>query len=82
MGYLPSPRDHLPAAMQITKPNGTIIHYEGLMHKTDSPAVLLGEIEDIAADSGKMAKLRNWKFVKTFAPNVSHAVLDVLVEEG
>ncbi|MFX0067859.1 MAG: class I SAM-dependent methyltransferase family protein [Promethearchaeota archaeon] len=82
MGYLPSPRDYLPAAMNITKPNGTIIHYEGLMHKTDPPTVLLEEIEDVALDFGKIAKLRNWKFVKTFAPNVYHAVLDVLVEEG
>lgn len=82
MGYLPSPRNHLPAAMQITKPNGTIIHYEGLMHKTGRPTVLLEEIENAAADFGKSAELRNWRLVKTFSPNVYHAVLDVLVKEG
>ena len=82
MGYLPSPKDHLPAALKITKSNGTIIHYEGLVHKTDTPTVLLEEVEKVAAKNGKVAILKNWKSVKTFAPNVRHIVLDVLIKEG
>ncbi|MFX1486254.1 MAG: class I SAM-dependent methyltransferase family protein [Promethearchaeota archaeon] len=82
MGYLPSPKDHLPAAMKITNPNGTIIHYEGLIHKTDPPTLLLEEVEEAAASYGKMPALSNWKLIKTFAPNVHHIVLDVLIKEG
>lgn len=83
MGYLPPPKDFLPAAFKISK-KGTIIHYEDLLNIDKDK--IQGEIErsmnyvaSVAEKFGFKLKLVKANYVKDYRPHIGHYVLDVEV---
>jgi len=79
MGLLPSPKDYLGVAIKTIKKNG-IIHYHSTFEKNGDCKKLLNEINDIAVEHGFSAKLLKCKKVKSYAPNIDHVVLDVILD--
>lgn len=78
MGYLSDGERYLPKAMRIIGDEG-IIHYH-----ENCPNELLWErpkstVEEAARKEGREATMINRKTIKSFAPGVSHVVLDIKV---
>ena len=78
MGYLKDTKDFLPKAFKILKKNG-IIHYHENYPNELLPDAPFENVKKIAEKHGKKVKLLNFKNVKSYAPGVSHVVLDVKV---
>lgn len=70
MGILPSPKEHLGAAMEILKKGG-ILHYEGT---AEEPEELIEEVMD---EVERDFEVKNVSNVKSYAPNVYHYTLDL-----
>ncbi len=79
MGYLKNTKDFLRKAFKILKTNGGIIHYHENYPNELLPAAPFENLKKIAEKQGKKVKLLNFKNVKSYAPGVSHVVLDVEV---
>jgi tRNA wybutosine-synthesizing protein 2 len=81
MGYLSNGEKYLPKAMRVIGEKG-IVHY----HET-CPNELLMErpvstVNSIAKSEGRTAEILNQRTIKSYAPGVSHIVLDVLVSRA
>ncbi len=76
MGYLKTTHEFLPAALRLVK-DGGIIHYHETCPNELLPNRPLKRVED-AARPGTVEVLRT-KAIKSYAPGVSHVVLDVRV---
>lgn len=80
MGLLPSPIEYLSTALKIIKNKG-IVHYHTTLGKEEHHRKVLEEIREIAGKEGFRVKLLKWKKVKSYAPKVDHAVLDLLFKK-
>ncbi|GAB4319748.1 MAG: class I SAM-dependent methyltransferase family protein [Promethearchaeota archaeon] len=78
MGVLPAPKDYLDAALSVARPEGCVVHYEGLADDRDVEP-LFSDVVAAAESVGYGAKLLDHRFVKSYGPRVDHAVLDVFV---
>ncbi|MFB6075785.1 MAG: class I SAM-dependent methyltransferase family protein [Candidatus Aenigmatarchaeota archaeon] len=70
MGILPSPKEHISAAMKVLKEGG-ILHYEGT---SEEPEELIEEVEERVKRNFEVNNVSN---VKSYAPNVYHYTLDL-----
>jgi tRNA wybutosine-synthesizing protein 2 len=76
MGVFPAPKEYLPHALLVVKPEGgTIIHYEGVVEKHDVNP-LFQDVIDACAAIGRAVQLREHRIVKSYGPFKYHAVLD------
>lgn len=79
MGYLEDTHLFLPKALDILKKEGGIIHY----HEKCPNEILnkrpLENIQKVIKEKGYELELMNLKNIKSYAPGVSHVVLDVKV---
>ena len=77
MGYVGGTAAFLPAAMAALAPRGGVVHFHDKFPVEGVPARPLAAVEDAALAAGRRAQLLGWREVKSFAPGIVHAVLDV-----
>ncbi len=78
MGVFPAPKDFIKEALSLTKSKGTIFHYEGIAEK-EKHGSLFEEFAKIAKKENYNSKLKSYRFVKSYGPNLYHVVLDIFV---
>jgi tRNA wybutosine-synthesizing protein 2 len=81
MGVFPAPIDYIKEALSLTKDEGTIYHYEGVVEK-DAYITLFKEFEEICQDEQFNCELKSHRFVKSYGPNLFHTVLDIFVRKN
>lgn len=80
MGYFFEPLKFLKKALDILKDKG-IIHFHDLVRKEDVERRKKEIIKEIEK-KGFSAEIGYWRFVKSYAPKVYHAVFDIKVKGG
>ena len=80
MGVFPAPKDYIKEALLLVKDSGTIFHYEGVVEK-ENYRQLFDEFNEIAKRQNHQSKLLSKRFVKSYAPNLFHCVLDIEVSK-
>lgn len=78
LGYLPAPKFALSASIEMLKPTGGIIHYEGVCEKEKFDE-LFRDVEEEAEKQNKKAELIHAQPVKSVAARKWHYVLDVKI---
>jgi len=63
--------------MAALAPRGGVVHFHDKFPVEGVPARPLAAVEDAALAAGRRARLLGWREVKSFAPGIVHAVLDV-----
>jgi tRNA wybutosine-synthesizing protein 2 len=81
MGYIDDTYRFLPVAFDCLKNQGGVIHYHDLCRDGLMPDKLFGNVKHVAGKYGREVLLLNSKHVKSYAPGVSHVVLDIEVGE-
>ncbi len=79
MGYITNTHEYLPKAFKILKEKGGIIHYHETCPNELLPNRPLDRVKDAVKSVNRDVELINLKEVKSYAPGVSHVVLDVKV---
>lgn len=79
MGYITNTHEYLPKAFKVLKYEGGIIHYHETCPNELLPNRPLDRVKDAAKGVNRDVKLLNLKEIKSYAPGVSHVVLDVKV---
>jgi tRNA wybutosine-synthesizing protein 2 len=79
MGYVGGTEAFLDAAMEVLSAGGGVVHFHDKYAVEDVPARPLAAVAAAARRAGREARLQGWREVKSFAPAVVHAVLDVEV---
>lgn len=82
MGFFGDTHKYLPVAFQSLYYHTGIIHFHDTFPDTDVPQVPMSFIQKIAKQYNSSVSLSHVQKVKSFAPGISHYVLDVLVEES
>jgi tRNA wybutosine-synthesizing protein 2 len=77
MGYIENTLDFLPVAIECLKDNVGVIHYHEVCPDESFPDHLFGNITNVAVEFDRKAELLTHKHIKSYAPGVSHVVLDV-----
>jgi len=77
MGYLRDTYMFVPTAIDCLKNNTGFIHYHEVCPDEVVPDRPLQRIEEVAQKYERELKLLNWRQVKSYAPGVSHIVLDL-----
>ncbi|MHA2282503.1 MAG: class I SAM-dependent methyltransferase [Promethearchaeota archaeon] len=81
MGIFPAPKEYIQEALTLTKKEGTIIHYEGVVEK-DNFISLFKEFDEIGRGKLYTSHLKSHRFVKSYGPNLFHTVLDIFVRKN
>lgn len=78
-GYFPHGNRFLPTAFTALKPEGGILHYHESAHVSDPETELRQYVEAALAEAGAPFHIADWSMhaVKSYAPKVIHAVVDV-----
>jgi tRNA wybutosine-synthesizing protein 2 len=82
MGYLEDTHLFLHKALEILKEKGGIIHYHEKCPNEILDKRPLENVKKVIKEKGYELELLNQKNVKSYAPGVSHVVLDVMVISG
>jgi len=77
MGYIEETYEFLPIAIKCLKGKKGIIHYHEVCPDESLPDRLLINIDRVAEEFNRKAELITYKHVKSYAPGISHVVLDV-----
>ncbi|MFX0043695.1 MAG: class I SAM-dependent methyltransferase family protein [Candidatus Hodarchaeota archaeon] len=77
MGVFPAPKEFIKEALSLTKDNGTIFHYEGVVGK-DKYDSLFKEFNEEAKKVSFKSELKQHRIIKSYGPNLYHTVLDIL----
>ena len=77
MGYIEETHRFLPVAIECLKNNRGAIHYHEVCPNELLPDKSLKNIQEIAEKFDRKAELLAYKHVKSYAPGVSHVVLDI-----
>ncbi len=80
MGYVGKTHEYLPKAMRILNEKG-IVHYHETCPDRLLPDRPLDRVRKAAEDLGKTCEVLNVKTIKSYAPGVSHVVVDVMVDK-
>lgn len=79
MGYVGTTHEYLPKAMRILKGKG-IIHYHETCPERLMPERPVERVRKAAEEAGKEAEIVNTRVIKSYAPGVSHIVIDALIQ--
>lgn len=82
MGYVGTTHEFLPKALRILKPaseGGGILHYHETCPNALLPQRPTQRIHDAASAAGRTAEVLATHKIKSYAPGVTHVVLDVLI---
>ena len=77
LGYLDNTKSFLPLALKALKQSGGILHFHEVYPHENIPDIAFQEIKSIAITYFKDIELVNWKIIKSYAPGIVHAVLDI-----
>lgn len=80
MGVFPAPKNFIIEALTLTREQGTFFHYEGVVDK-DKYDLLFKEFDEVAEKECYKCKLKSYRFVKSYGPNLYHVVLDIFVKK-
>lgn len=81
MGYIGKTHAFLPTAINCLKNHTGIIHYHDAFLNEFIPKKPMELVEEVAEQYNRGAKLLTYKQIKSYAPRVSHVVLDVKIGE-
>jgi tRNA wybutosine-synthesizing protein 2 len=79
MGYVGGTEDFLDVAMEALGPEGGVVHLHEKYGIEEVPDRPMAVIEAAALDAGRTVRLISWREVKSYAPSIVHAVVDVEV---
>ncbi len=77
MGYVGGTEGFLDVAMEALGPSGGVVHLHEKYGIEEVPDRPMRAIETAASASGRTARLLSWREVKSYAPAIVHAVVDV-----
>ena len=80
MGVFPAPKEYIKEALTLTKDDGSIFHYEGVVEK-EKYITLFEDFKDITESNHYNSELSSYRYVKSYGPNLFHTVLDILVSK-
>ncbi len=80
MGVFPAPKEYIKEALTLTKDNGSIFHYEGVVEK-EKYITLFEDFNEIAESEYYKCELKSYRFVKSYGPNLFHTVIDIFVSK-
>ena len=80
MGHIRDTYNFLPLALDCLKDNTGVIHYHEVCPEELLPNRPLKRLEKAAEGYGRKTQLLKYKYIKSYAPGVSHVVFDVKVE--
>ncbi|MFX0029198.1 MAG: class I SAM-dependent methyltransferase family protein [Candidatus Hermodarchaeota archaeon] len=81
MGVFPAPVEYVKEALTLSKKEGTIYHFEGVVER-DKYLTLFNEFSEIAKKENYSTELKSFRFVKSYGPNLFHVVLDIFVSKN
>ncbi len=81
LGYINDTYRFLPTAIDCLKNNTGIIHYHDVFSNELIPEKPLKIVQETAEKYDTKAKLLKYKYIKSYAPGVSHIVFDVKIGE-
>ncbi|MFX0018493.1 MAG: class I SAM-dependent methyltransferase family protein [Candidatus Hermodarchaeota archaeon] len=81
MGVFPAPKEYIKEALTLLKENGTTYHYEGIVERGNYLS-LFQEFEDIANTKKIKCEILSKRYVKSYGPNLFHAVIDILASKN
>ncbi len=79
LGYLQETAQYFPTAVECLRGHQGLVHYHEAVPTELCPDRPLKELEKSAKRYNRRVQLLSWKEIKTYAPGVSHVVLDVEV---
>ena len=79
MGYVGGTEGFLDVAMEVLTPGGGVVHLHEKYGIEAVPEGPFAAVEGAAREAGREARLLSWREVKSYAPAVVHAVVDVEV---
>ncbi|MFX1344317.1 MAG: class I SAM-dependent methyltransferase family protein [Promethearchaeota archaeon] len=78
MGVFPAPIDYIKEALTLTKEEGTIYHFEGVVEK-ENYISLFNNFNEVAESQSYKCDLNSYRIVKSYGPKLYHVVLDIFV---
>ena len=78
MGVFPAPIDYIKEALSLTKEEGTIYHFEGVVEK-ENYVSLFNDFNEVAKNERYKCELKSYRYVKSYGPMLYHVVLDIFV---
>jgi tRNA wybutosine-synthesizing protein 2 len=82
MGYLEDTHHYLPKAIDILRDEGGVVHYHEKCPNEILDTRPLERVKQAVDKKGYAMELMGMKNIKSYAPGVSHVVLDVKVQPG
>ncbi len=79
MGYVGGTEDYLDVAMDALAPGGGVLHLHEKYGIEEVPDRPVAAVTEAAREAGREARLLSWREVKSYAPAIVHAVVDVEV---
>ena len=79
MGYVGGTEDYLDVAMRTLGPDGGVVHLHEKYGIEEVPGRPMAAVVAAARAAGREATLVSWREVKSYAPAIVHAVVDVEV---
>lgn len=77
MGYVGGTEEYLDVAMEALGPDGGIVHLHEKYGIEEVPDAPMSAVVAAARAAGREATLVSWREVKSYAPSIVHAVVDV-----
>ena len=81
MGFIKNTREFLPKALRILKHGTGTLHYHDTCPNEVLPDKPFEDVKKAAAEVQRNAELLNYYKIKSYAPGVSHVVIDVLIKK-
>ena len=78
MGVFPAPIDYIKEALTLTKEEGTMYHFEGVVEK-ENYVSLFNDFNEVAKNERYKCELKSYRYVKSYGPMLYHVVLDIFV---
>ena len=76
MGVFPAPIDYIKEALTLTKEEGSVYHFEGVVEK-EKHISLFNNFNEVAKNQHYRCELKSYRLVKSYGPNLYHVVLDI-----
>ncbi|MGA1849155.1 MAG: class I SAM-dependent methyltransferase [Thermoplasmatota archaeon] len=77
MGYVGGTVEYLPRALELSRPEGCLVHLHDTVPVEKGPEGLWARASEIIGSSGRNGRLLSSRRIKSFAPRIDHVVLDM-----
>jgi tRNA wybutosine-synthesizing protein 2 len=78
MGVFPAPLDYIKEALTLTKEEGSVFHFEGVVEKENHTS-LFKDFDEVAKSQHYTCELKSYRYVKSYGVRLYHVVLDIFV---